>query len=399
MISIEFLKKSFKVYGDDDGCLQRIELFSDDHNGTKFAHITFTKNQIAYLALIDCHLKLQSKNIEIIRPADVHLQPDNPVDSSLSPFYNLPDDCLLAILDYCEIDTSAMLSTVCKKFHVLLATRVFANTPKFDLVATNDADVENALIAVSRLVQCLDPSVFHLKMVRNLWQSHQWPAISVNMTSSESKITVEMDFFKPNWLKQLDKIAKRIKCIHVHRSIYDSDDALGKFDGETFPNATNLIITGYAIRCDIPDLTSIVASLPKLNAISLQKGIINWDHVVSYCSYSHQLRNINFQKCCFNSAVDAAQIYQIAHVIKGRHDNSRLGLMFDRIRTTTSSESAFASSNSSCFSELDSISCVSNCDCKDPKEIPTYIGIKEALVAARVGEYVYAKIGSDPIAD
>lgn len=120
MISIEFIKNEFKIYGS----LEKIEIFRDTHDDTRFAHVTFTENRIAYCALLD---RKQQENSEIvlIRPADAHFQPDNPVDASTSPLYNLPDDCLLTIFDNCDFHMLATLSTVCKRLSELLRTRVF----------------------------------------------------------------------------------------------------------------------------------------------------------------------------------------------------------------------------------------------------------------------------------
>lgn len=52
------------------GLMETIEIFSDDHSNVKFAHLTFEDSQAAYLALLD---NQYNETIEIIRPADVHL--------------------------------------------------------------------------------------------------------------------------------------------------------------------------------------------------------------------------------------------------------------------------------------------------------------------------------------
>lgn len=367
-ISTDFIKDGFEKYGP----LEKIEIFSDDHSKTKFTHVTFKQSQTAYLALLDCIGNLSIINIVCIQPADMHLQPDNPVDSSTSQFYNLPDNSLLAIANFCNVNTRAMLSTVCKKFSELLSTRVFAATSQFNLFATNDTEIGNALLTASRLVQCINPPGFHLKIFRDLQNSVKWPKIVVDVNSPMEKISVEMNFFKSKWLAHLHKIVKRIKSIHLRLTIND-EAVFDQFSGETFPNATEFTITGYSIRCDIPDLTPVITTLPKLEAISLRDGTVGWDHVINYCQHAKNLRNIGFQNCCFDSTMNGEQIAQIAHVIKNADKYSRLGLIFDRIQTITSNDSA-----STCGSVFESCSCVSESKI-DPTEILSYGSIKEVL--------------------
>lgn len=377
-VSIDFFKNGLKKYGE----LERIEVFSDDHSHKKFTHVTFKQGQAAYCALLDCNGNLESNRMIEIRPADMHLQPDSSVDSSESPFDKLNDGCLLAIFNFCNIHTCAMLSTVCKRMCTLLATRVFAATPEFNLVATNGAEVGNALLTVSRLVQCLNPSGFHVKFFRNLRNSVKWPTIVLGVGSSKTHISTDMDFFKSEWLDQLRKIGKRIKSIRLHLSINDKSE-FDPFSGDTFPNATELTIAGYSIRCDIPDLSSVASSLPKLEAISLRDGTVSWDHVISYCEHANCLQSIGFQNCCFDSSMDGGQIRQIARVIRtGSAIDSRLGLSFDRIQINTSNECA-----SGCGSEFDSCSCVSESRI-DPTEISTYDSIKEVLNFESILEFM-----------
>lgn len=346
MISIDFLKTAFEIYG----TLEKIAIFHDDFNNTKFAHVSFKKNRPAYCALLDIKQQ-KDNNIVLIRPADAHLQPDNPVDPSTSPFYNMPDDCFLTIFDYCDFHTLAKLSTVCKKLSELLRTRVFAKIPKFNSVATNDTEVADGLLTVSRLVQCINPPNFHLKISRDLLSSVEWPAMSVDMKSSKSEVSVEMDFFKPEWLNRLDKIEKRIKSIHIHRSVYDS----ATFDQATvalpFPAATKLTISGFSCNADIPDLSKVVTSLPKLETIFLRNGSIMWEHIVNYCRDASSLQQIIFENCLFDSEIGKERILQIvnANVISGKTEFP-LCLLFDRIEHLKTKTSAAAEKFCGCIS-------------------------------------------------
>lgn len=325
-ISIEFIKNEFGIYGS----LEKIEIFHDKFNKTKFAHVTFKENLAAYCALIDCKPQQKSKNIEILRPADAHLQPDNPVDSSSSPFYNLPDDCLLAIFKYCDFYVLAMLSTVCNKMCEILRDRVFNKISKFNSVPTNDAEVTKGLLAVSRLVQCKNPANFYLKVCRNAQSHFGWPAISLDMMASKSEIFVETDFFKSNWLNELEKVAKRIKSIHLHWSIYDASKVT--FDSKfVFPNSTKLVITSYAMDSYISGLLSVVDIMPKLEAITIREGFVHWNDIISCCGKARNLRSFAIENCRFDCDVRKQDIIEIAGQIKGSNNHFPLCLQFSRI--------------------------------------------------------------------
>lgn len=289
---------------------------------------------MAYCALLDCKQNDRG-NIELIRPADAHLQPDNSFDSSTSPFFNLPDACLLAIFDNCDFHTLAVLSTVCKRFSDLLRIRVFAKIPKFNAETTNYDDVKSGLLTTSRLVQCVNPKNFHLKVYRNFLCSIDWPALTLDMKSTKSEISVEMDFFKSEWLTHLEKVAKRIKSIHLHRSVYNSNYNQTKLShsGISFPNAMGLTISCYAMSCDIPDLSWVAKSSPKLEVIILRKGTVKWEHIISFSKQSKNLRTIMFENCYFDDDIDMAQIVDVALVVKEKGHHYPLCLIFDRILT------------------------------------------------------------------
>lgn len=266
-----------------------------------------------------------------IQPADVRLQPDNSVDPSKSPFINLPDDCFLVIFNYCDFHTLAVLSTVCKRLSELLCSRVFAKIPKFNTAATSDTEVAVGLMTVSRLVECANPSNFHLKIARNLRGSVEWPEISVDMESAKSEISIEMDFFNAEWMSQLEKIEARVKSIHIHRSAYDSSSFDEEFSNLSFSMATKLTISGFARGCSIPDLSEVVCALPQVEMISLRNGNIDWDHVVSYCAIAKKLQNIKFENCSFDSNLKNYQICEIAKTVIENGNHFPLCVAFDRI--------------------------------------------------------------------
>lgn len=326
-ISIEFLRNSFDIYGS----LERVEIFHDNVDNKKFAHVTFKENRIAYCALLDC--KHNNSNIETIRPADAHVQPDNPIGSDMSLFYNLPEECLLAIFNNCDFHTLALLSTVCKKFSDLLRVRVFSAIPKFNAETCSYSEVKNGLLTTSRLVQCVNPKNFHLKIFRNFLCSIDWPALSLDMKSLKSEIAVEMDFFKSEWLNNLGKTVKRVKSIHLHRSLYNNNfyQSKGNHSGISFPNATQLTISAYAMSCDIPDLSWVATSSPKLENITLRKGTIKWEHILHFCKNAKHLRHIIFENCYFDVDVSKEQIIDVAGIIRKNGNHFPLCLMFDRI--------------------------------------------------------------------
>lgn len=311
-------------------------MFHDPVDNKRFAHVTFKENRAAYCALLDCKHN-ESSIIETIRPADAHLQPDNSFGSDASPFYDLPENCHLTIFDNCDFHTLALLSTVCRKFSDLLRIRVFSKIPKFNAETTSYNDVKSGLLTTARLVRCVNPHHFHVKIHRNFLSSIDWPSMSLDMKSSKSLLSVEMDFFRPEWLTHLDTVAKRIKKIHLHRSVYNnsyyqSNNKLSH-SGLSFPNATQLTISCYAMNCDVPDLAWVVSASPQLEGIGIRKGTIKWENIISFCKSAKNLKTIAFENCYFDADVNKEQIIDVACVVKKRGHHYPLCLVFDRILT------------------------------------------------------------------
>lgn len=319
------VKKSFAIYG----AIEKIEIFRDTHREAPFAHVTFKDSRTTYLALIDSKQNPHS-NVEMIRPADVHRQPDNPIDSSKSPFYNLPDECLLVIFGNCDFNTLAALTVVCRKFCHLLRDSVFSNEFSFNKVTTNSTEVTNALVTVNRLVQCVNPVAFHVKIYRNI-QFIKWPSVSVDLASSEkNKLSIDVSFFKAEWLIWLEPIAKRIISIFIRRTVYDKCLPYHGHDTLLWPNTTVLIVRGFSMKKSVPNFTSLIATMPNLEIISLQNLLYNKMELTNL--YAKKLQKIYFEKCTFESDITKKQIIDLANVVRGHGTIFPLCISFDRIQ-------------------------------------------------------------------
>lgn len=320
------MKKSFAIYG----AIEKIETFTDNCSKTQFAHVTFKDSRTAYLALIDCKQN-PLRNMDQIRPADVHQQPDNPIDLSMSPFHNLPDKCLLAIFRYCDINSLASLSVVCKKMCQLLRERVFANEFKFYTVTMSKIEIIDALVTVGRLVECIDPKTFHIKIRRN-FQSIILPSVAVAVDidcSEQNQLSVDVSFFKTEWLHALDPIAKRIQSICIRRSIYDDClpyNGVGKL---LWPNSTLLIMRGFSTKKSVPDFTSLIATMPHLETILIQNLLFKME---LKSLYAENLKKIYFENCSFKSDISKGQIIEMANKVKAHGTTFPLCLIFDRIQ-------------------------------------------------------------------
>lgn len=88
----------------------------------------------------------------MIRPAYVHQQPDNSMNSTESSFGSLPDECLLRIFKKLDYKSLATLAVVCKKIRRLIKENIFAKWCRLDCETANDIDVVNALITVKRII-------------------------------------------------------------------------------------------------------------------------------------------------------------------------------------------------------------------------------------------------------
>ncbi len=324
-ITIDLVKKSFAVYGK----MQKIEIFIDNSSKSQFAHVTFKDSRTSYLALIDCKQHPQ-QNIKRMRPADVHQQPDNPIDLSMSPFYNLPDQCLLTIFRYCDIASLTTLSVVCKKMCQLLRERVLSDTLKFEAETTGNIQTLDALVTVSRLVQCIDPKTFHIKINRNI-HHYQWPSITVDFVSSEeNQLSVDVSFYKTEWLSMLDAISSLIHSVFVQRTTYDANLPFNGSGQLSWPNATLLIMKGFSTKKSVPDFTSLVAAMPKLETIVI-KNLLFKMNLKSL--HTKSLKKIYFENCSFKSDISKDQIVHMANHVKAQGTGVfPLCLIFDRIQ-------------------------------------------------------------------
>ncbi|XP_037049146.1 uncharacterized protein LOC119083531 [Bradysia coprophila] len=396
-ITIDRVKKSFTIYGD----IEKIETFRDNSSKTQFAHVTFKDSRMTYLALIDSK-ENPHHDMKQIQPADVHQQPDNPIDLSMSPFYNLPDDCLLAIFGHCDITSLATLSVVCKRMFQLLRDRVFSNKLKLKTVALSKVNVVDNLVTVGRLVQCIDPKTFHIK-IRKSSDCLHWPSVAVDFVGSdENKLSVDVSFYKTEWLCALDPIVRLIKTVCIQRSVYDQNVPFNGSGKMSWPNATLLIMRGFSTKRSVPDFTSIVAAMPNLETIYIQCLLFKMN---LRSLYNKNLKKICFENCSFNSDISKDRLVQMANHVKAHGTNFPLSLIFDRIQTIRHQHVTYPLQFGGGDDELDDDDdddSENNDDYKhqfkDPEYITivqesTYSDIMKALNDPTVSEYLYIEVG------
>lgn len=199
-------------------------MFHDASNNTKFTHVTFADSRTAYFAMIGSKCKLNN-NIKIIRPADSHQQPDNPLNStSGSPFYNLSDDCFIQIAKYCDIEALAALSAVCEKFSDVCRTRIFAGETKFSISSNDGTDGFYELQTFSQIVSCLKPKNFHLKIFRNLNNPLDGDYFfTIDLNANKTEFSTETKILDLEVLHEIRPIALRITAINLYQTIYDDE--------------------------------------------------------------------------------------------------------------------------------------------------------------------------------
>lgn len=324
-ITLDIVKKSFAIYGS----MEKIEIFTDNCSQTQFAHVTFKDSRTAYLALIDCK-QHPIRNVELIRPADVYQQPDNPIDSSMSSFYSLPDKCLLVIFRYCDVNSLATLSVVCKKMCQLLRDRVFINKYKFDALTMRKTDVMNALLTVGRLVQCIHPETFHINICRSFCSIKEWPSIGVDFGRSEqNQLSVDVSFLKPEWLYALEPVVKLVNAVCIQRTVYDKWRQNLVCEKLLWPNVTLLIMKGFSSKKSVPDFKSVIVAMPKLETILMQSLLFKMELKSLYTTH---LKQIYFQNCAFKLDISKKQIVEMANIVKVKGTTCPLRMIFDRIQ-------------------------------------------------------------------
>lgn len=316
------IKKSFIIYGG----IEKIEIFRDVKTNKQFAHVTFKESRASYLALID-NKKNESRNM---RPAHTHQQPDNVMKSTGSSFWELSDENILRVFKELDNMTIATLSVVCKKFNRLIRDGLFENMCRFEGETTNATEVENMLIAARRIIKCVQPKTFHMKIYRNLTKSHKWPTIAIDFCHiGKCKLSIEMEFLVQNWLSKLKPMAKLFDEIHLKRTIYDDLSLFKKREKMVWPNATVLIVSGFTIKRSIPDFSSVIAALPKLEDLFIRNQFFS-SNIKDY-SHGKHLRNIVFQNCSFISGNTENHIWKVVDIVKAKKNDFPLCIKFDRI--------------------------------------------------------------------
>lgn len=309
------------------------------------------------MALLDC-----KQNLKTIRPALAYQQPDNAIDSTKSSFYNLPDKCLVNIFKKLDIPSLANLSVVCKKLCKLLRDHIFVKMRTFEAETSDKSDVMNVLTTVNRILQCLQPEEFHMKIYRNLKNSHKWPTVFMDFNYTEkSRLSIDMSFIKRKWLSKLEPITSLMKSIHVRYTIYDDSLPYKPRNEIMWPNVSTLIISGFSKKKSLPDFLCIVTALPKLEDLFIRNMYFDF-YMKDYCQ-GINLRNIVFENCLFQSEMAEKQIWTVVAVLKEKKKDFPLCIKFDRIQffKTESFEECFNDYNElNSFNEMYYLNSLSN---------------------------------------
>lgn len=338
------IKSDFEIYG----ALERIEIFCDDYAAMKFAHVTFKENRVAYFALVDYRSRGNS-NIEIIRPADLHRQPDNPVNSTNdSPFYNLNDDYFVNIVKHCDFESIAALSVVCSKFSNLIRTHIFGNKTKFTIFSEAGTDGHYELETFSHLLNCMKPNNFHLKIYSGMMNGPKKDYFfAIDMNTSKTEFSIESSLLDLEVLHEIQSIAKRINCINIHHTIYDSihdfDNSI-EFVKMQFPNVKMLTFCGYSTFDSYgfnEGSSNIVDSFPNVEMIFFRNLKMDWYEIEEFLKRAISLREISFEECLFETELHQDVIFSVTETIKERDQNYPLCIRFNQIQVDSPSPSNY----------------------------------------------------------
>lgn len=320
--------------------MEKIEILDDCVHFYRFVHITFKQNRHAYRALIENENRSKRKTyITCIRPADTHHQPD----WTDSPFFKLNDDCFLEIIKYCDFETIADLSSVCTKFSNILRTRHFANkTKEFKMESDYINRYRRELYYFSKLVNCIQPENFHLRIYNRLWNESVLasPMCTINMDAPKTELFID-SYYLMNLgeLNMFPTIAKRINSVHIYQRI---NDARHEFEFETeylrempLPNVKEFTIRGYSSTATIPNPAHFVDSFSQLERITFYDCKVDWEESVLYfIQHATKLRHISFENCCFEPWIQKKQLMQAVELLKKGGRELPLCMRFDRIQVT-----------------------------------------------------------------
>lgn len=130
------------------------------------AYITFYNDKDAYFAMID-NIMNKSNGIFKISPADTWHQPqvisfavdlpdaeDDPMESTSRFVKNLPNECLLKIFEYCDIESLAEISEVGQSFSDIVHTHLFPAIKEFSTFGSNSKG-ESSLAVVRKILRCI----------------------------------------------------------------------------------------------------------------------------------------------------------------------------------------------------------------------------------------------------
>lgn len=166
------IRKEFHKYG----AIESIEVLE---NGKSEAYITFANDPNAYLALI-MNTEKQTTPF-LVTPADTWHQPltestgnqsgvvvDNESSDEedeemedLPPIFNLNEDCLIKVLEFCDPEMLINLSKVCKLFNRLVFRYGFPKKRKLAIDVPNRSS-STPLAETRKILRCVGPYINEL---------------------------------------------------------------------------------------------------------------------------------------------------------------------------------------------------------------------------------------------
>lgn len=239
---------------------------------------------------------------------------------------DLPDHCLLLIMERCDIRSLATLSTVCTELSNFIRSNIFLKMTSYRSLPINKREVITDLIAVTRLIRSINATNFNLKIYRNLKDSKDMPIVSVDLnTSSMTEVLVESHFLK--WLHYLDSICRQIESVRIHCSIYDcrNNDGVAMNTLTTWSKLKKLAISGYDKR--LGHLINFPRNAWNLEEISFHDLFVTVDFIKDALQMSTIVKNIIFENC-YIEEFRIGDLVSIATVVQERGGHFPLGLTF-----------------------------------------------------------------------
>lgn len=320
-ISIDFILDSFQKYGP----IEHIELFVDYDNRSHSANVTFKQSTSVHSA-IEFHRKTDS-NVKLIVPVHTDFQPDCPFDSSY--LYNLPNELLIKIFEFCGIRTLASLSLSSKKFKELILAVIFPKTfkltpgafPHWKYTETlsnfrkNDVKLMQVILTASQLVKAINPKLFTIKVVEifNCWTFE----LQFSSVTEYSTLTIDSSFFLPQFVSEFDLIAKRIDCLVIVS--FENFKAFLWRNRFIFPNTRRLELQGKSKAPTDINYECILSTVPSVEEIFIRNLLFDWPiQNLTHLARSNNVRSITFERCCLKRKIFYNGICTLAKGLKSK---------------------------------------------------------------------------------